>query len=241
MDSYPHLSAVEESQHISSLNPDLTKEVQQILDITVDGIVGKETTSAFTQFKIQNYLSYPEFLGKTTAQSLVVHAERHFVTEQLDNIPTKLLEDAGQKTGKTANLPLVGLVYMNEFIVSGIPLTWGEMTKDFNPRRIPISDDVVRNLIELAKAFGIARSKYGKPVAVTSGYRPAALGIGVRNSQHIPGRAIDACPLNRADLSQWHRIVMATPEFTAVGNAVSKGFVHADIRPSNSSQIRFGY
>lgn len=238
---YPNLESVVEAMHISEASPDVVKEIQQILSLTVDGIVGENTLNAFADFKIRNYLAYPSYIGATTAKSLIVHAERHAVTEQPNNLPTKVLEDAGKRTGKSQTLPLVGLAYENEFIVSGIPLTWGEMTKGFDPRRIPDTEIIVRNIIKLAAAFGIARDKYGKPVMVTSGYRPAALGIGVRNSQHIPGRAIDTCPLDRSDLRKWHSILIATPEFTAVGDAVHRGFCHADIRPSNTGQIRFGY
>ncbi|MBE9200750.1 MULTISPECIES: D-Ala-D-Ala carboxypeptidase family metallohydrolase [unclassified Nodularia (in: cyanobacteria)] len=239
---YPSLESIVEGMHITEASAEVIKEIQQILGVSVDGKVGPETLKAFTDFKEKRYLDYPDYIGVSTAQSLIVHAEKHVITEQLDNQPTKLIENAGTRTGKSVTLPVVGLVYTNEFIVPDIPLTWGEMTKDFDPRRIPNTEDIVRNIRALAVVFGKARAKYGKPVGVNSGYRPAALRIGVRNSQHIPGRAIDTCPLNRGDLRQWHSILMATPEFTAVGDAVNKGFVHSDIRPSSGrGQIRFGY
>jgi hypothetical protein len=167
----------------------------------------------------------------------------HDISEQLEDIPTKVIVEAGSRTGNKVNLPGLGLVYANEYIVPGIPLTWGEMTKDFNSRRIPNSKQIVENLIATAKVFGVARAKYGKPVAITSGYRPANLGIGASRSQHIPGKALDSFPMNRNDINLWYNILRDTPGVMGLGDATNPrkgGFVHFDIR-DGLSQVRFGY
>ncbi|MFM7791515.1 MAG: D-Ala-D-Ala carboxypeptidase family metallohydrolase, partial [Microcystis panniformis] len=41
------------------------------------------------------------------------------------------------------------------------------------------------------------RTDYGKPIIITSGYRPEQINRavgGVSNSQHIRGTAVDSCP-----------------------------------------------
>ena len=243
MTKYTLLKEFNQTKAIYDLDSDLLKEIQDILKVEVTGICCKNTIAKFAEFKEKNYLEHSDLLGSTTALSLLESVEDHQVTEQVVDIPTKVQEESGSKTGRSEVIPLVGLVYQHEYIVEGIPLTWGEMTKGLDPRRIPSTEDVVRNLIRTAKVFGVAREKYGKPVAISSGYRPAHLKIGASRSLHIPGLAFDSFPLNTNDIRQWYNILRQTPGVMGLGDAMhpSKGtFVHSDLR-SERVQVRFGY
>ena len=241
--TYPFLANFTGNTLIHDLDSDILKEIQIILGIQVTGVCCSETTKKFAEFKEKNYLEFPDILGTSTALSLIASTEPHPVTEQTTDVPTKVLSDAGTRTGRSAVIPLVGAVFENQLIVDGIPLTWGEMTKGLDPRRIPSSEEIVRNIIRVARVFGIARAKYGKSVAITSGYRPANLRIGVSNSQHIPGLAFDSFPLNRGDIRLWYSILRDTPGVMGLGDATNPsrgGFVHVDLRPTRA-QVRFGY
>lgn len=241
--TYPLLKDFSGNSLISDLDSDIIKEIQSILGIQITGICCGETVKKFAEFKEANYLEYPDRLGASTALSLLESLHEHKISEQLQDIPTQVNRDAGTRTGNSVIIPGEGLVYSNQEIVSGIPLTWGEMTKNLNPRRIPDSKEIVQNIIDVAKVFGIARAKYSKPVSITSGYRPANLGIGASRSQHILGKALDSFPLNKGDITQWYSILRSTPGVMGLGDATNPrkgGFVHMDIRDERS-QVRFGY
>lgn len=242
MSKYPLLENFKGNYSVHDLNPDILKEIQGIIGVEMTGICCGNTVSKFAEFKEKNYLEYADRLGESTALSLLESVHPHIISEQLEDVPTRVIVDAGSRTGNSANLPGLGLVYANEYIVPGIPLTWGEMTKGLNPRRIPESKQIVENLVATAKVFGVARAKYGKPVAIISGYRPASLGIGASRSQHIPGKATDSFPLN-GNVKLWYSILRDTPGVMGLGDATEPhkgGFVHFDIRDERS-QVRFGY
>lgn len=192
---------------------------------------------AFNEFKEEAYLGYFDQLGQTTIDALDQLRAPDPVSEQTSTVPTRLLVNIGQKTGNSQLLPRLGLVYSDELIVPGIPLTWGEMTK--NLRRVPESVAVMNNLIELAKAFGEVREKYNAPIYVTSGYRPRAVNVqigGARESYHIPGRAFDLRPyeINKdPKLARLFAVMKAVFRLTGIGFAPQKGFMHGDIRPAN--------
>ncbi|NJL40012.1 MAG: hypothetical protein HC899_27095 [Leptolyngbyaceae cyanobacterium SM1_4_3] len=188
----------------------------------IDGLIGDRTLKAFAEFKQDFYLEYPDLLGASTIDFLA-NAEPKQVAEG-DNAPTAddqtaptaVNPDAGSKTGASATLPKVGLVYENEFVVPGTYITWGEMTKGL--KRIPIAstefgsaESVVLNMIELATVFGKIRTKFGSPIAVTSGYRPPNLKIGAKQSQHKYGRGLDLRPLND-DFMTLLETIKAVPE-----------------------------
>lgn len=241
--TYPLLVNFTGNSLVHDLDSDILKEIQTILGVQVTGVCCSETIKKFAEFKEKNYLEYSDRLGPSTALSLIESIHPHDISEQIEDIPTKVIADAGSRTGNTATLPGLGLVYANEYIVPGIPLTWGEMTKNLNPRRIPDSKQIVENLITTAKVFGVARAKFGKPVVITSGYRPANLGIGASRSQHIPGKAMDSFPIDRSSIKLWYTILRDTPGVMGLGDATDPrkgGFVHFDIRDTRS-QIRFGY
>ncbi|WP_066376719.1 D-Ala-D-Ala carboxypeptidase family metallohydrolase [Anabaena sp. CA = ATCC 33047] len=222
---------------IIDCSPELIKEIQEILKIEVDGIVGPITKQAFADFKEDNQLEFPLLLGVTTAKELLEFKgkeETASKTNDSSNSQPKLNLDAGKRTGKSMKLPNGEVVYENQYIVEGIPLTWGEATKGCT--RIPTISEYVQNAVRLAKVWGEVREKFGSPIIITSGYRPPqvnkAVG-GVRNSQHLYFRALDMQPMNGDFKKLWE--VLKNSQFVGLGDAVfmgrNKGFFHGDIRP----------
>lgn len=211
---------------------ELIKEVQQCLNIDIDGVVGGETLSALSDFKHKESLNNPTLIGATTAKELLEEKEEK--EDKEDNPPQLINLKAGQQSGNTMKLPNGKLVWANEFVVPGVPLTWGELTK--NCTRVPTTNEYVENAIRLAKNWGEVREKFGSPIAITSGYRPPAVNRavgGVSNSQHLYFRAIDMQPLNGNFRELWKCLEVS--KFSGLGDAVfrgrNKGFFHADIRP----------
>ncbi|TVQ12108.1 MAG: peptidase M15 [Leptolyngbya sp. DLM2.Bin27] len=204
----------------------------------VDGIPGPKTHKALAEFKADLWLEYPSLVGTSTISALAELGERQAVTEQPEGLNQKPLVESGRKEGRAVVLPLVGQVFQHEYIVPDVPLTWDEMTKGLDPRRIPNTVGRVQNIQRLAKVFGRVRSRFGSPIAVTSGYRPAELKIGVPNSQHIHGLAMDVYPLNR-DFQKLLQIIKEEPAITGIGLGQRKGFLHIDIRPT--SRVVFPY
>lgn len=214
---------------------ELIKQIQQCLGVDIDGIIGGETMSALADFKAKENLEHPTLIGSTTAKQLLEAKEEQ--GEREDNVPPKLNPDAGSKTGNKMKMPpgiVQYAVYANEFILPGVPLTWGEVTA--NCTRVPTSEEYVENAIRLAKVWGEVREKFGSPIAITSGYRPPrvnkAVG-GVSNSQHLYFRALDMKPFNGDYQKLWR--CLEKSKFSGLGDAVfrgrNKGFFHADIRP----------
>lgn len=210
----------------------------------VDGAVGPKTLAAFAQFKEEAFLGYPQDLGPSTIEKLATIEPKHKLSEQLDKLPSQLNPDAGKKSGKSVQLPVVGLVYENEMIVPGSNITWGEMTKGLT--RLPMStsdfgseEQIVKNMLAMAKVFGQVRDKFGSPIGINSAYRPPNLKIGSRRSQHKYARALDVRPLNN-NYSKLLDVIKSVPEIRGIGLAgASKGFWHMDIRPT--ARISFRY
>ncbi|MGF1481259.1 MAG: D-Ala-D-Ala carboxypeptidase family metallohydrolase [Cyanophyceae cyanobacterium] len=110
-------------------------------------------------------------------------------------------------------------------------------------RRIPQTDDIKQNIVTLAKYMDEVRKLWGSAIGVTSWYRPPRINAmvgGVRNSQHISGRAVDVYPLNgkSAEFEQWLDQVAWKNRALGYGVASGRGFTHLDLRPK---RIRWHY
>jgi hypothetical protein len=242
---FPLLTNLKGDYSIYEAPPDLVTEVQTALAAgnyypvnAIDGKAGSLTVQAFFAFKEDCKLSHQEFIGQMTAQKLVELATKRQGTpeasEKLDQTANK---DAGTRTGNSMRLPDGSIVYANEFMAPYI--TWGETTKDCT--RVPSENFEVRNGLELANQFAKVRENFGSPLAITSGFRPAAINRacgGVSNSQHIPFKALDMYPLNGDFQKLWQ--VLKDSDFGGLGDGVStgKGFYHADTR---EDRVIFGY
>lgn len=62
------------------------REVQKILKVTSDGIVGAKTLTAFAQFKAKHYLGQPDILGVTTAEKLLGQILTLITEDKLESI-----------------------------------------------------------------------------------------------------------------------------------------------------------
>jgi hypothetical protein len=244
------------SEFISSGNPaldvtkdelsvELIKDIQISLKIKVDGIIGNQTLEAFKAFKEANYLEFPYILGIKTAEELLEEKVKEDKKEEDDRtgeLLFKVLSNAGQKTGKSVTLFNGQKVYENEFIVPGIPLTWGEGTKGLT--RLPSTNTHLQNAKKTIKAWGEVREKFGSPLIISSAFRDVQSNKmvgGARNSQHLYFLALDMIPLNKDFNRLWE--ILKASQFTGLGDAVfmgrNKGFFHADMRAGD--RIIFAY
>jgi hypothetical protein len=112
--------------------------------------------------------------------------------------------------------------------------TVGEATNRYT-RRIPSAgSDVAKNIISMAIELDKIRAAWGKPIRVTSWYRPVAINRavgGASRSQHICGRGVDISPVD-GDIyafQDW----LDSRWFGAMGYGASKNFVHIDNRNSS--------
>lgn len=200
---------------ISELSPIALTELQNHLKSLsyykeeVDGIYGHLTGQAFAQWKADNYLAEPLLIGPASWELL---------RKQSNSIVQIDWKDFNCKVS-------------DYFSVK-------EVTHN-DKRRIPQSDSIKQNIILLANELDNVRSAWGKPIGVTSWYRPPAINAavgGVPNSQHITGKAADIYPIN-GDIwafqkwldSHWNK---------ALGYGAKKGFVHVDLRPG---KLRWNY
>lgn len=204
----------------------------------VDGIYGINTLKAIAAFKEDSYLNRPTEIGRSTVEALKKLADKASVLKDEHIVIEKpvLNKLAGSLTGKSVMLPGKVRAYEHQWIVAGVPLTWGEMTAGLT--RIPVSLEVVENIIFVAKSFAKIREAIGVPVRVNSGYRPPELKVGASKSQHKLGKAMDLCPLD-GDLNRLWQVAVKS-DAIGLGRGMHLGFVHVDWR-EGSKRVVFSY
>jgi uncharacterized protein YcbK (DUF882 family) len=117
-----------------------------------------------------------------------------------------------------------------------------EVTKG-DRRRIPVKgSQVEKNILILANELDIIRVKWGKPIGVTSWYRPPQVNFevgGVANSQHILGSAVDIFDYS-GDHIRFENFLDANWKTRALGYGIrsGRGFTHLDMR---SPRLRWDY
>ncbi len=95
--------------------------------------------------------------------------------------------------------------------------------------------DVLENLRELAKNLQVLRDELGKPIKINSGYRSPAhnkkIG-GVRNSQHVKGKAADivVTGLTPTQLAAVIFKLIEQKKMRQGGVGIYPNFVHYDTR-----------
>lgn len=221
------LKDIRDTVNISELDTQTIYELQKILfelgyRITVDGFFGTETRTVFHQFKADQKLTYPDFIGKTTVDRLLALYEDNDIVEDEAKHPNQptFVRPATVKDVKwdDFNAPVsrwftVGEVFRYD---------QARKTKDVK---------IQTRILVLAKELDKVRDDWGSGIGVTSWYRPPFINRkvgGVSNSQHLSGDAVDIYPLNGEIIGfqswldkQW---------FGALGKGSARGFTHLDMR-----------
>lgn len=128
-------------------------------------------------------------------------------------------------------------------VVSGAPeIDWGNFDARVTPnltvgevlqkdrRRIPPAGAAVRSrLVATAREFQRVRDAWGRPLGVTSFYRPEPINSqkgGARNSRHVTGQAFDIYPIGASidTFYDWIRVRWRG----GLGDGRPRGFVHLD-------------
>lgn len=163
------LSNISEGINISSLTTIQVKELQMLLnqqgyELTVDGIAGLQTKQALAAFKENNFLAYPDLIGKDTIEAL---QQARNPKPSSDNL--------------TKNFTLSELIISQTALRMRLDNTPTDQIK----RNLKITAQKILQPI---------RDHYNLPVVVTSGYRSVAVNRAVggsSRSQHVTGQAVD--------------------------------------------------
>lgn len=123
-------------------------------------------------------------------------------------------------------------------------INWSDMSAHLTPhfmlgenlqndtRRIPHDTGLQNNILIIMRELQKIRDDYGKPIIITSGYRPERINRtfkgAAKDSQHIKGIAVDICPA-QGDMFAFQKWV-DQHWYGALGWGAKKGFVHIDCR-----------
>ncbi len=238
------LSELEKTVKLRDLNSEMLYELQTILSelgyqLSRDGLYGSQTQKAFNQFKLDQKLTHPDYIGKTTVDKLLdVYKENDFIEDE-----AKTSQQPVFNTPST-----IKLVDWNNFNSSVSRwFTVGEVYR-FDPQR-KTTDSTIRNrIIILAKELDKIRDEWGSGIGVTSWYRPPSVNRrvgGVSNSRHLFGDAVDIYPINGQliGFQSW----LDKQWYGALGYGARKGFTHLDMRngkgwkTGGSKGVRWNY
>ncbi|ASC72722.1 uncharacterized protein XM38_036800 [Halomicronema hongdechloris C2206] len=233
------LQTVEDAIPIDEWDEAMATAIKQGLARLYLWTPGADLKQAWAVFKQSIYQSDPDYIGPGSVRLLLdALGVDHPAAEEsvpAEDTPTQTNPDAGSQTGTSKHLPHYNqLVYENEYIIAGVPLTWGECTKGMS--RWPTQKLEVDNGRRLAKVFGEVRAAFGEPLIITSGFRPEPINRrvgGVSNSQHVPFKALDIRPLRSANNEGFARLLQIlrnNPKVVGIGRGQRKGFLHMDIR-----------
>lgn len=101
----------------------------------------------------------------------------------------------------------------------------------YDVRRIPTSQAIRNNIIEMCNELDKVRVAYGSAIIITSGYRDPATNSrvgGVSNSMHLTGLAVDIKPAqgNIYTFQKW----IDERWYGRLGYGAKRGFVHLDMK-----------
>lgn len=199
---------IEETTPITEVSQAVALEVQAYLkklgyyqDGQLDGVPGHKTLNAWKKWKEDNWLNKPEQIGAASFTEL-----QHQAANEINwNNPNYKISD----------------------YFSVREVTQGDSN------RVPETKNLRNNVVELANKLDEVREQWGSPILVTSWYRPPHVNRmvgGVKNSQHLYGRAADIKPANGkvAEFADW--LDQGLWSDKAMHYYPVKRFVHVDLR-----------
>lgn len=226
-----NLLNIDEPTEVSQLNKQMVYELQLALNFlgyklgSLDGIIGPKTLEAFKEFKRDTYQTNPTLIGKGSVGILI---------KLLDKEKDEIEQEEPHNSQSRLSSPLVAnpdKINWNDFEspVSQY-FTVGEFLR-YDRQRMPNSTIVKNKIIKLAEELDKVRIAWGKPIGITSGYRPPAVNRrvgGARFSEHLTGSAADIYPIggNIREFEKW----LDARWFGALGYGSRKGFIHVDMR-----------
>lgn len=171
--------------------------------------------------------------GKGYAVSAYTEVARdgHAQVELGDGAGTWFIYEAHWRKVQAGGEALPSSVDWEDFDCLVTPnLSVGEVLQ-WDKRRVPGPNSAARTrLLRTAEEFQRIREAWGRPLGVTSFYRPEPINAqvgGVAGSKHVTGEAFDVYPVDRSleSFYQWIR-----GRWTGgLGDGRSRGFVHLDV------------
>ena len=141
-----------------------------------------------------------------------------------------------RRLGEPAKAGAGGAIDWSDFNALVTPnVSVGEILQ-WDKRRIPPAGASVRaRLVRTAQEFQRIRNAWGRPLAITSWYRPEPINRevgGVPGSRHVSGEAFDVYPTDRPleAFYQWIRFRWTG----GLGDGRRQGFIHLDTRNNGS-------
>lgn len=159
-----------------------------------------------------------------------------------DNNPVEAKATVAAKPkGKQIKIPgITPLVDVSQPVYAGSNFTWAEFLAGGD--RIPENEVITARLVKLAQYMDRVRSYLGgKPITITSAYRPPAVNRavgGAKYSMHVQGSAVDFRVSGMStvevftQLKSFHKSGGLAVAYYSSGN----GFVHLDLRPGGPAR-----
>ena len=226
----------------------------RLLNILVDGLNEKTNDAVSTGDPMRITALKATALKKSTHQVaelkddevVQVDAGKHYEITELNELAAdshavvKLAHGAGTwyiwlphwhitSPGNASATPELDWNSFNALITPN--LTVGEVLQ-WDKRRTPSAGSSDRaRIVKTAREFQRVRDAWGRPLGVTSFYRPEPINRqvgGVQNSRHVSGEAFDVYPVGASidAFYQWIR----TRWTGGLGDGRNKGFIHLDTR-----------
>jgi hypothetical protein len=193
----------------------------------------KKSTKQAAELEEKEVLQVPAGKEYGVAVYTEVAADAHAQVELAHGAGTWYIwEPHWQRVAKKGSPEPAAALDWNNFNALVTPnLTVGEIVQ-WDKRRIPPAGSSVRGrLVRTAQEFQRMRDAWGRPLGVTSWYRPEPINQqvgGVPGSRHVGGEAFDVYPTDKPleAFYQWIR-----PRWTGgLGDGRGRGFIHLDTR-----------
>ena len=202
-----------------------------------DGLYGNNTLYAFNRFKEDLKLTNPGEVGPLTVNYLKLKLE-----DSLDEKEEESKPHPDQPIFKRPQVVPTEINWLDFASPISRYFTVGEVSQ-FSKQRIVYNEQHRKNVIQLAKILDEIRETWGKPIGVTSWYRPPAVNASVKgasNSQHITGSGVDIYPIGGDGRAFEKWLDRRYNRALGYGQRSGKSFTHLDLR-ATPPRIRWYY